>query len=784
MSTTIRNAAARRRRTDRRVILAGLDALEGRQLLTVGAIPQFATVDISGSNWTRYQVPTAKTAMMEQTSVVGIMPAANSGGSTVYGDNFQVYLKKGQIDDITLDVNPVFRRVQSSQSYLQNIMPINSSISVYDPQMNQITGDAHTNGDSEVAFEAPSDGWYYVRVGTNAYNPSTSTLAFDHGYYTAKIQPIGLDATPDAQLDPNHNAADAAKLEFVGGALDAVLNGRTATNANGGVSATGTSVSFVGPTGRGFTIDGNWTESTDRNTWVATYSGSNLSLEMADPTNPGHLIKVPLSIGGATGLKVTMAPETANDAQGLFGQVTGTQFTVGNIPFAAQAGSNASISSAISTLAGAFGESVDLSKYGASLAASNNISWGISLGAAASNNTDGMPANPAVPYIWFGADGGNQASATFGHVSASVGQGYGLTAMIDPADPSFRLSVSGLPVVGTIALGGSVNGLIPYEPEDTNLPADKTLAGGTLYGDLYFRGGLDLAALTEEEVPINLEGDVVFNLDPMHLGLNKIAGTLKAAFASLLTANPTVGLSPSDAMALLNDLKQVSFGVNGTASLSLSIKGVDLEAEVAGASLAWNGMSQNLTFAGGSVNPLEGTPVSFLTANSSIEATGSVNLSTQAFAFDFDGNYGMLGQSLANADVNVAGNFGSAASVMFTVTGTSNLHTSVGNTNSVGFTGDATNKVQFSVDGSGNGSFAASGSVSVIGGVSGHTASQSGSYSFSQSGNIKDIILAEVTSIENTFTAFGLTIENKLTNLYSSATGSIVNAWNKFTSLF
>ena len=103
-STRRPTAAARRpRNTSRRAFLAGVEGMETRQLMTV--VPTFATVDLTQHNWQYTQIAPTQFAPMEDTNVVGLMPATVvSGGQTVYGDNFKVYLNAGQIEDINLDV--------------------------------------------------------------------------------------------------------------------------------------------------------------------------------------------------------------------------------------------------------------------------------------------------------------------------------------------------------------------------------------------------------------------------------------------------------------------------------------------------------------------------------------------------------------------------------------------------------------------------------------------------------------------------------------------------------
>lgn len=69
--------------------------------------------------------------------------------------------------------------------------------------------------------------------------------------------------------------------------------------------------------------------------------------------------------------------------------------------------------------------------------------------------------------------------------------------------------VQGVPVVSDIALGVSQNGYIPFTPQTT----PTAFSGQTLYGDLYFSGTLDLAAITAEEVPLYVSGGFDVHFD-------------------------------------------------------------------------------------------------------------------------------------------------------------------------------------------------------------------------------------------------------------------------------
>ena len=353
---------------------------------------------------------------------------------------------------------------------------------------------------------------------------------------------------------------------------------------------------------------------------------------MTSPTDPTKKLYVPLP----PCLTVTVAQDTVDDAQGLYGTVKSTGFGSGGA--AIESGST----NLIATLAGAMGGSAALSQAGIS-STTPGFAWGVALGANASAST-GLPANPAVPYIFMTANGGG-ASLSFGQITASVGSSKGFSALVDPADPSFELDINGLPIVNDAAIGLSVNELIPYIP--TSLSSDAQ----PLYGDLFLRGSLDVAALTDDMAPINLSGDITLALDYDHLGIQNIANFLTLS-GDVKTMTGQQALQQTS--SILQDLRHISIGANAQVSLSLSLGSMaNISMPAATGSLEWMGASDMLYFGGKTANPLTGTPLASYIANDQANLTGTVNCDNGAFDIQGGVSIGYTGVAFAGASFEV-----------------------------------------------------------------------------------------------------------------------------------
>ena len=586
-------------RKGRNRLRPGIDFMEERTLMS--NIPVFENLNVTnGSN------PVVQLAPMEQTVVHGSF----SGGAT--HDKVQVQLQAGEL--FTAGLNVV---------YPNSSTDLFSSLLVTDPSGNNVGsewtsplfGNLATDpitgaptGDTAVAFRAPTTGTYTVQVGDTSYFGPYSAAPT----YNLTLRPIELDTST---LHPNVNPQDAAKLQFGGGGLYAFLNASDST------------LTFSGPTGRGFQISGNFSETTtplSGGTFTtATITGTGtLTLESG-------LGNIPLPL--PAGLELVVHTQ-ANGYNGLFGEVAaaGIQFPYSNI-----------VSDVINPF-GSFandyllnGVNASLSGLGAAVS-TPNISFGLGLGDQVSQIIPNAPVNPAVPYLYLYVNAGT--SASFGQVQASIG-GSG-AIVIDPADPSLYVDVQGVPVVSDIALGVSQNGYIPFTPQTT----PTAFSGQTLYGDLYFSGTLDLAAITEEEVPLYVSGGFDINFDSK--GTVGWTTAIQQDALDLLTGHPS-----------LQELQDVSLGVNAQVGASLSLaQVVSISLPLIGGTVILDGPASQIDFAASTVNPFENTPLAFLDG-STFGADGYYNWSNNQFDVKLQGSISVAGYQISNDILDVS-NYG------------------------------------------------------------------------------------------------------------------------------
>src|SRR5262249_5967902 len=126
------------------------------------------------------------------------------------------------------------------------------------------------------------------------------------------------------------------------------------------------------------------------------------------------------------------------------------------------------------------------------------LELGLKLGDADLQAKTGASLDAAVPYLY--AHFSTNLGLSFGNITVSPsdiqGLGYSLDMVVDPADPMLYLHVGGIPGVDDVAVAASNHGLIPFHAQ--NQPDH---ASGQVFGHVYMRGSLNLATLTENEVP-------------------------------------------------------------------------------------------------------------------------------------------------------------------------------------------------------------------------------------------------------------------------------------------
>jgi hypothetical protein len=695
--------------------------------------PNAATIDMSSRNWTSYQIPPSDFAPMKDTVVVGNLPPAISNGSTVYGDNFKVYIQKGQVYDTQLDVqyDYAFPFMDVSQ-YDHQTLQHDSELKIVAPDGTTVTdvnsfgqstkaGDGPQSADQDVAFQASQTGWYYFSVHTDRAEPSLGSDGFINQNwslagisYTADIRPVSLDGRSDSQLDPNHNANDAANLDFSGGGMYAwfsTLSDKTDPAIDGGQPTNGY-LTFSGPTGRGFQIKGPWSES------VAADGSITYTLQKV-----GYLEsavgEVPLPLAGGSSLVVTTAPETNG---GWYGRVVSTQLAFQGMPL----GKLTDVLNQFNFSTNLGGQQVSANLAGAS--------WGIGLGQQAGAVT-GAPTDNAIPYIYFG--GSAPLSVTYGGMTASAdakGVGAALNVAIDPQDPMVYLDVKGLPGLTDLGFAASVNDLLPYTPQYT--PNDWS---GQFFGDVYFRGELDLGALTDESIPAIIDGDMMLNLDPNHIGFKQSAQKVASDFAAAVESP-----SASSAARFGSDLAAVSIGIDGTGSFGMSKDGFQFTIPVGGASLIWNGPTDTVFFHGWANSFNNGLP-SILHTISTSTVDVMIDLQNGNFDYQIGSTFTVLGLTEAGSiEVDNSG-FTFKAGLSFDTgwIGCSDIST--------GF--ELSAEVDLSLTFSSNGdvafSFYAGASVDLE--ILGVDSSWSGSFSFSKSFNLASLGTSLWDDIKNGF---------------------------------
>ena len=189
-----------------------------------------------------------------------------------------------------------------------------------------------------------------------------------------------------------------------------------------------------------------------------------------------------------------------------------------------------------------------LAQFGQSLSVPG-IDVGIGLGDQVKSVISDAPVDPAVPYLYLAANSG----VTYGIGKANVSVlGYSGSVVVDPADPSLYVHVSGLPVFPDLALGISQDGYIPFTPTVT----PSHFSGQTLYGDFYTYATINLADLTEDMVPITLTANEVVNLD-----------TSGSGWTSAIKAEANA-LSQGDFKDALPNLNTFALGVNFSGGVS------------------------------------------------------------------------------------------------------------------------------------------------------------------------------------------------------------------------
>ena len=369
------------------------------------------------------------------------------------------------------------------------------------------------------------------------------------------------------------------------------------------LDGTGKVLTIAGPTGGGFKIDGNWTETrtpagNGQFTHSFTASGT-VQLETGIVTG-GHHLAIPLPSYGL--ISVTTKANAVNAPVGEYGGIV----LKGGMPLTKDsAGDNA------------FGNL--LAKASLSVN-TGGMSWGIKLGSDPTLAALNMPLLANVPYLYAAVSTG--MSASFGsHLTAST-PGFGGAVVLDPADPAAYVQAS--TPSGTFSGGVSLHSAIPYNP--TNLPPG--VENPAIYGNVYVSG----AGIALGELPLAVSGNVVIGLDANRdgklLGVVKQSGT---ALNRLISGGSGSNSSLADFRAVANNLNgaadDIQFGLNGGVALTTEQYGIALSADVASGSLFYTPNrdgTRTAAFDVGTVNPFAGTVLEKFAPASKVEVGGFV----------------------------------------------------------------------------------------------------------------------------------------------------------------
>jgi hypothetical protein len=459
---------------------------------------------------------------------------------------------------------------------------LNSSGTVFDT----------TSSNTPYGFRAPASGTYYAEI------TGVVSGLIPLGSYELELHRLAL-------AQGMQSVATLAQT----GSMYAWLNGNT--------------LDISGPTGNGFGITGNWTQTT------ITINGLVSSTYTATGTLELQTAAGPMTLGIASGQIGTVT--TAAQINGkVFGVISNL-----NIPVTMNTGPM------VANVASVFG--FDLNPLDENVTFDLNIGGtaGIGLGNSAVLQATSAPLNNAVPYLYFTI---NPLGSSLTNV---------LSVVYDPADPALYVEagVVGLPL-GPLTVNGvgfSQHGLIPYKPVDAPSQYTGSMAGG----HLFLQGSVNTTAITE--IPSKVVGSITLNFDPN--GTGKFLGGTGVSVADLVDVFTDGNTAPL-AQNLGQVFQNLSVGINGTLeinplegflqdgswwvgnqilalptgpssvldqTLNYINNGIGNPNSLAGnpqnftllpighASLIYDGPTQSLYFRGGTTNPFAGTPLASLT---------------------------------------------------------------------------------------------------------------------------------------------------------------------------
>jgi hypothetical protein len=418
----------------------------------------------------------------------------------------------------------------------------------------------------------PGYGSVYGGSGTNTFNAGATNHASLYAGTGANVL--------------NRNGTAAALQDVAGvtsGPKEAfgLISGTPTTDelaATGTLMASlaGRTVTINGPSGIGFQLVGDWTDTRNSATGAHAFSAVG-AVTLHTGSDLGDI-----TVRSGQTIKITTKASAVDAPGGEFDAISWA-----GIPL-----SSTDATSPFHQMS---------SQYGLSVSGAGT-SWGIKLGGDLSSM--GVPLNPAVPYLYYRSTTGD--GLTFGQVNAKASNGGSFSLAVDPADPSAIVKY------GDYGFGVSLKGEIPYTP--TQLP--DLVADPKIYGNLYATGSVNLG-----DLPASLSGSVVIDLDANQDG--HLAGITSQTLSNVL--NGTTSLKDAFSTAL-NDIK---VGVNGELDFSLDQYGISLSAPLGQASAFFTPKEGTtpalMAFRGQSVNPFKGTVLEKFSPLSTFDFQGWVN---------------------------------------------------------------------------------------------------------------------------------------------------------------
>ncbi|WP_020474734.1 hypothetical protein [Zavarzinella formosa] len=464
----------------------------------------------------------------------------------------------------------------------------NSTNIATDYKLQNAKGFDVVNGGSGASnfYAGPQSSFFYGGNGVNNFYDNTAT---ECQYYAGNVGSVnvlhraGARTTnlPVSMFDPLSGTSgqkltigldpNAYKYDLnQGGDMTASLENKT-------------DLTLTGPTGAGFKLRGNWTD-TLSNLGNGQYSHTFKSSGAVTLVTGSVLSNFQIN-PGSNSITITTKAGRQADSFGVFDK------------FSMNVGSFNLPTSTLTDKLNDLGISANLPQ----------ASWGIALGEDITGNGQalaGAPLNDGVPYLYasLGSTDGSAASISFGNTSASVGKLGGAQVAFDPADPFLYARVATGSSAGTWAAGYSVHGDIPFTPEKW---PDALEDRNTIRGNVYLSGrDISLGSL-----PASVSGEMVIDLDANDDG-TMAGGKLKDMLSTPMSSTAAA-------------LKDMAVGVNGEISLGYNLGGVNLSVKAGSGTLMYQpGM---LAVAAGSDNPFAGTPLEkFAPKTGEIEIDGLI----------------------------------------------------------------------------------------------------------------------------------------------------------------